>query len=73
MCVCLGLMGWMVGTKVCYVFVAVMVVLYIGILWVQKVYPESVQKYLVQLWVKIGTVLHEGLGTLFVPKVGKYF
>ncbi len=66
-------MGWMVGTKVCYVFVAVMVVLYIGILWVQKVYPESVQKYLVPLWVQIGTVLHEGLGTLFVPKVGKYF
>ncbi len=35
LCVCLGLMGLMVGPKVCCVFVAVMVVLYIGILLIQ--------------------------------------
>jgi hypothetical protein len=35
LCACLGLMGLMVGPKLCCVFVAVMVVLYIGILWVQ--------------------------------------
>jgi hypothetical protein len=35
LCVCFGLMGLMVGPKVCCVFVTMMVVLYIGILWVQ--------------------------------------
>jgi hypothetical protein len=35
LCVCLGLMGLIVGPKVCCVFVTVMVVLYIGIVWVQ--------------------------------------
>jgi hypothetical protein len=35
LCVCLGLMGLIVGPKVCCVFVTVMVALYIGIFWVQ--------------------------------------
>ena len=47
--------------------------LYIGIPLVHKVYPKLVQKYLVQLWVRIGTLSTYGLGTLFVPKVGIYF
>ena len=31
---------------------------YIGILWLHKVYPKLAQKYLSQLWARIGTVLH---------------